>query len=187
MPEPAVADPSEDDPAEAALALFLALDERGLRLACAESCTGGLVTAAITGIPGSSRVLWGGVTAYSNECKVGLLGVEASAIEGHGAVSREVAAAMAEGVLRASGADLGLAVTGVAGPGGGSADKPVGLVWFAWRARDGRGSEARELFPGARDEVRRAAAARSMRGALALALGFGGAVDKAVSEDYIRP
>jgi nicotinamide-nucleotide amidase len=157
--------------AEAALALYRALLGHGLRIACAESCTGGLVTAAITDIPGSSAVLWGGVAAYSNECKVALLGVAAGAIAEFGAVSREVAAAMAEGALAASGADIALAVTGIAGPDGGSADKPVGLVWFAWRDKSGSGREESAIFPGDRAAVRVAAAEFALRGAAELAAG----------------
>jgi nicotinamide-nucleotide amidase len=164
--------------ASAAMSLFRALSERKLRIACAESCTGGLVTAAITEIPGSSAVLWGGVAAYSNECKSLLLDVPPSLIEAHGAVSREVARAMAEGVLAAGdaadavGADLSLAITGVAGPEGGSAEKPVGLVWFAWRTRSGIAFEESALFPGDRKAVREAAAIRALSAAATLALGL---------------
>jgi PncC family amidohydrolase len=156
----------------AAADLFAALAERGLRLACAESCTGGLVTAAITDIPGSSAVLWGGVVSYSNECKERLLGVKGEVLAANGAVSREVAAQMAEGVLAASGeggADIALAITGIAGPDGGSEEKPVGTVWFAWRTRDGRGSEACERFTGDRGAVRESAAMRALEGASKLA------------------
>jgi nicotinamide-nucleotide amidase len=159
----------------AAQALFRALAKRGLRIACAESCTGGLVTAALTDIPGSSAVLWGGVAAYSNECKSRLLGVEAATIERYGAVSREVARAMAAGILEASGpvggADLSLAITGIAGPDGGSEEKPVGLVWFAWRVRGREGREESALFPGGREAVREAAAERALAVAAALVEG----------------
>jgi nicotinamide-nucleotide amidase len=157
---------------EVAAGLFRVLSERGLKLACAESCTGGLVAETITDIPGSSKVLWGGVVAYSNECKSRLLGVPAETIENFGAVSREVAAAMAAGMLAASGADIALSITGVAGPGGGSTEKPVGLVWFAWRTKDGFSSEESVLFPGDRQAVRAAAAERAMRGASDCALRF---------------
>jgi nicotinamide-nucleotide amidase len=157
------------DAASAADELLRECVDRGLAIACAESCTGGMVTAALTDIPGSSAALWGGVVAYSNDCKVRLLGVRPAELAEHGAVSREVAASMAAGVLEASGADIALAVTGIAGPGGGSEEKPVGLVWFAWRAADGRAVEASERFYGSRAEVRSAAAERALRGALALA------------------
>lgn len=152
--------------------LFATFSERGLRLACAESCTGGLVAAAITDMPGSSAVLWGGIVSYSNECKERLLGVKPETLAACGAVSREVASQMAEGVLAASGeggADIALAITGIAGPDGGSDEKPVGTVWLAWRARDGRGSEERELFSGNRAHVRAAAAMRALEGASELA------------------
>jgi nicotinamide-nucleotide amidase len=161
----------------ASLSLFRALSERQLRLACAESCTGGLVTAALTDIPGSSETLWGGVAAYSNECKIDVLGVPRETIERYGAVSIEVARAMAEGILKASrasgdrgsgGADLGLAITGIAGPGGGSAEKPVGLVCFSWRLRSGEGREESVVFPGDRAVVRAAAARRALEMAAAM-------------------
>ena len=104
---------------------------RGLTVACAESCTGGLVAGAITAVPGSSAVLDRGFVTYSNAAKTGMLGVPAGLIEAEGAVSAAVARAMAEGALRNSAADVTVAVTGVAGPGGGSEAKPVGLVHFA--------------------------------------------------------
>ena len=102
-----------------------------LRIATAESCTGGLVAGAITDIPGASQVFDWGVVTYSNEAKTQLLGVPAELLDKHGAVSAEVAASMAEGALARSGADIAVAVTGIAGPDGGSAEKPVGLVHFA--------------------------------------------------------
>jgi nicotinamide-nucleotide amidase len=116
----------DSDPA----ALAQALRSRGLHLATAESCTGGLIAAACTALPGSSEWFERGFVVYSNESKADLLGVPAAAIAEHGAVSEVVARAMAEGALRRSRAQLSVAVTGVAGPGGGSADKPVGLVHF---------------------------------------------------------
>ncbi len=103
----------------------------GLKIATAESCTGGLVAAALTSIAGSSDVFERGFVTYSNEAKEEMLGVESGLLEKYGAVSREVAIAMAEGALRHSPAHLSVAVTGIAGPGGGSAEKPVGLVHFA--------------------------------------------------------
>ena len=150
---------------EAAEELLGVLGARGLKLVCAESCTGGLVTAAITDIPGSSDVLWGGVASYSNECKTRLLGVPEELLAAVGAVSREVAASMALGALEASGAegaDLSLAITGIAGPGGGSEEKPVGLVYFAWASRSGVEREARRVFSGDRGGIREAAALEAM-------------------------
>jgi nicotinamide-nucleotide amidase len=111
---------------------------RKLKLALAESCTGGLVAAALTEIPGSSDVLDRGFVTYSNAAKQEMLGVSASVLETKGAVSKETAEAMASGALARSGADLSAAITGVAGPGGGTAEKPVGLVHFAAARRDGR-------------------------------------------------
>jgi nicotinamide-nucleotide amidase len=102
----------------------------GKTIATAESCTGGLVAARITNVPGSSEVFRFGWVTYANEAKTAELGLSAELLNRHGAVSEEAARAMAEGALRASGADFAVAVTGIAGPGGGTADKPVGLVWF---------------------------------------------------------
>lgn len=104
---------------------------RGLTLATAESCTGGLVAGALTAVPGSSAVVDRGFVTYSNAAKTGMLGVEAGLIETRGAVSEPVARAMAEGAARQAGVPVSVAVTGIAGPGGGSAEKPVGLVHFA--------------------------------------------------------
>jgi nicotinamide-nucleotide amidase len=127
--------------------------KRGLTLATAESSTGGLVAARLTSVPGSSDVFLGAVVAYANETKVSELGVPAKEIERHGAVSAETAAAMAAGARARLGADVAVAVTGIAGPGGGSAEKPVGLVYL--HAEAPQGSSARELnLPGDRDAVR---------------------------------
>ncbi len=108
---------------------------KGLRIATAESCTGGLVAGALTAIAGSSDVVEGGIVSYSNAVKQNLLGVDGGLLEQHGAVSEPVARAMAEGALERLGAGLAVAVTGVAGPGGGRPGKPVGLVHFALAAR----------------------------------------------------
>jgi nicotinamide-nucleotide amidase len=110
---------------------------RGLTLATAESCTGGLVAGALTEIAGSSTVVDRGFVTYSNEAKQQMLGVPADTIKTFGAVSRETAEAMARGALTHADVDLAVAITGIAGPGGGSKDKPVGLVQFACAARDG--------------------------------------------------
>ena len=111
---------------------------RGLTLATAESCTGGLVAGALTEIAGSSDVVDRGFVTYSNAAKEAMLGVPTATLERHGAVSAETAAAMAAGALERSGADITVAITGIAGPGGGSKQKPVGLVHFAAASRDGR-------------------------------------------------
>jgi nicotinamide-nucleotide amidase len=117
-----------------AKALLSLARERDVHIATAESCTGGLIAALLTEIPGSSDVVERGFVTYSNQAKEEMLGVPADLLEAHGAVSAPVARAMAEGALRNSRAQLSVAVTGIAGPGGGSAEKPVGLYYFA-RAR----------------------------------------------------
>ncbi len=119
---------------------------RGLRIATAESCTGGLVAAALTEIAGSSDVVECGFVVYSNAAKQAMLGVPAATLKRHGAVSAETAAAMAEGALKHSPADLAVSITGIAGPGGGTVRKPVGLVHFAAASRDGRRLQRHRLF-----------------------------------------
>ncbi|MER8365985.1 CinA family protein [Mesorhizobium sp. M0306] len=111
-------------------ALLQACQQRGIMLVTAESCTGGMIIAALTDIAGSSAVVDRGFVTYSNKAKTEMLGVSTATLEAHGAVSREIAVEMAAGALAHSPAGLALAVTGIAGPGGGSAEKPVGLVWF---------------------------------------------------------
>lgn len=136
--------------------IFQELRERKKTVTCAESCTGGLLQGALTDLPGISEVFRGGVVTYSNEGKERLLGVPGGVLREHGAVSRECALAMAQGVLRLFGADYAVSVTGVAGPDGGTPDKPVGGVWFG--LTDGKESRAvHSLFPGGRAEVREAA------------------------------
>lgn len=146
--------------------LLFELQRQSILIAAAESCTGGLVCAALTEIPGSSAVVDRGFVTYSNAAKTELLGVKAKLIEGHGAVSAEVAGEMAVGALQHSSAHVAIAVTGIAGPGGGSAEKPVGLVHLA-AARRGVAIRRRECRFGdiGRDRVRLAA----VREALALA------------------
>lgn len=137
---------------------------QGRSLATAESCTGGLIAAACTELSGSSAWFERGFVTYSNEAKTELLGVDAALIAAHGAVSEAVARAMAEGALAHSRAQLAVAVTGVAGPTGGSADKPVGTVWLAWAAS---GAETRALrcqFSGDRAAVRQATVLRALQG-----------------------
>lgn len=128
--------------------------ERGLMAATAESCTGGLVAAALTAIAGSSAVVDRGFVTYSNEAKTEMLGVPMALIQQHGAVSEPVARAMAEGALAHSRAQVSVAITGIAGPGGGSADKPVGLVHFAAARQGGAAKTRHHVFTGDRDSVR---------------------------------
>jgi PncC family amidohydrolase len=130
---------------------------RGLTLAVAESCTGGLIARKLTSCPGISASLLEALVTYANRSKVRRLGVPPGLIRRHGAVSAEVAAAMARGAARTAGADLGLAVTGIAGPGGGTPAKPVGLVHLAVSAR-GRVAAGRHLFRGDRGAVQERAA-----------------------------
>lgn len=134
----------------------------GLRIATAESCTGGLIAAGLTAFAGSSDVFERGFVTYSNEAKVDLLGVPAELIAAHGAVSAEVARAMAEGALAHSHADIAVSVTGIAGPGGGSADKPVGLVYIGSARRDSTVTTERHLFSGDRAAIRRKAGAAAL-------------------------
>ena len=130
---------------------------RGWHLATAESCTGGLVAGALTAIAGSSDVVERGFVTYSNEAKSQLLGVPPETIAAHGAVSSETAAAMAKGAVARAPVDLAISVTGVAGPGGGSVAKPVGLVIFGLARRDGLCRTERRVFGGDRSAVRQAA------------------------------
>jgi nicotinamide-nucleotide amidase len=147
-----------------------ALRARGQMIATAESCTGGLIAGACTDLAGSSDWFERGVVSYSNAAKTELLDVPAALIDAHGAVSEPVARAMAAGVLARSRAQRAVAVTGVAGPGGGTAAKPVGLVWLAWAARRADGSIATRAlaqhFPGDRAAVRRATIACALQGLL---------------------
>ena len=156
---------SFDELASEAAELLAACRARGLKLASAESCTGGLIAAILTEVPGSSDVFERGFVTYSNRAKTDMLGVPADVIALHGAVSREVALAMAAGAIGRSEAAIAVAVTGVAGPGGGTAEKPVGLVHLA-AARRGASSLHREIRAG--DIGRRAIRHAAVREAFAL-------------------
>jgi len=139
----------------------------GLALATAESCTGGWIAKCCTDRAGSSAWFERGFVTYSNAAKIDMLGVEARDLETEGAVSRAVAAQMAEGACRHSGADVALAVTGIAGPDGGSPEKPVGTVWFGW-SRGGAPAETEMMqFSGNREAVRRQTVAHALRGLMA--------------------
>jgi nicotinamide-nucleotide amidase len=146
---------------DAAKELLALLRSRGLKLATAESCTGGLIAATLTEIAGSSDVVERGFVTYSNEAKTELLGVALDVLKAHGAVSEDVAVAMARGALDRSRADIAVAVTGIAGPGGATPAKPVGLVHLA-AARRGAGTiHERHVFAGDRSAVRQATVARA--------------------------
>ena len=151
----------EDD--DLAAVVLDELRSRGLTVAVAESCTGGLLGARLTAIPGSSDVFVGGMTTYSNEAKTVALGVPGTLIDDHGAVSEAVVLEMVLGAMRQLDTPVGIAVTGIAGPAGGTAEKPVGTVWIAAAARD-RKRAVHQRFPGGREEVRR----RSTQAALDL-------------------
>lgn len=146
-----------EGPVSLPAALGELLKSRGATLALAESCTGGLVAELVTAAPGASEFFVGGVVSYANDVKRTLLGVPDELLKTHGAVSEPVARAMAEGALRAFGADFALSLTGIAGPGGGSAEKPVGLVHFAVASADKTTAKQR-IFPGTREQIRRFAA-----------------------------
>ncbi len=135
----------------------------GVMVATAESCTGGLIAATLTAIAGSSAVVDRGFVTYSNEAKSDLVGVPAALIEAHGAVSEPVARAMAEGAVARSRADIAVSVTGVAGPSGGSAEKPVGLVWFGCARRGGPTVSLHHVFPGDRMAIRKATVVEALR------------------------
>lgn len=145
-------------------ALIELCGRQGLKIATAESCTGGLVAAAITELGGASHVFDWGVVTYANAAKMQLLGVPEALLTAHGAVSEEVAEAMADGALARSGADIAVAVTGIAGPGGGTAEKPVGLVCFAAARKDRPTVTARQQFENAgREAIRFAAVEQAIR------------------------
>lgn len=134
------------------------------RLVTAESCTGGWIAKAVTDIAGSSDWFDCGMAAYSYEAKQALLGVQPHTLEAHGAVSRETVIEMVSGALVHSGASVAVAVTGIAGPGGGSADKPVGTVWIGWKRRGGYARAEVFHFNGDRDAVRRQTVEAALRG-----------------------
>jgi nicotinamide-nucleotide amidase len=144
-------------------ALLAACRSKGIMLATAESCTGGLIAAALTAIAGSSDVVDRGFVTYSNDAKNQMIGVPLKLIEAHGAVSEDVARAMAEGALARSRAVVAISVTGVAGPGGGSVEKPVGLVWFGLACTGKPARSERQVFPGDRTAIRAATVAHAFK------------------------
>lgn len=149
--------------------LVTELSAAGKAMATAESCTGGWIAKAITDIPGSSAMFGYGIVCYANGAKESMLGVPHASLEAHGSVSHAVVEAMAKGALRLSGADIAVAVSGVAGPDGGTEEKPVGTVWFAWATRDGTDALVethREQFGGDRERVRELTVVHALQGVL---------------------
>jgi nicotinamide-nucleotide amidase len=145
------------------------LAAKGLKLATAESCTGGQISNRITDVPGSSAVFTHGFITYANEAKRDLLGVPQEMLDEHGAVSEPVAQAMADGALRISGADIAVAVTGIAGPDGGTPDKPVGTVWIAWAAKGHRTVAVKQIHPRNRKDFKLATSQSALDGVRKLA------------------
>ena len=147
--------------------LVRVLTEKKMTCATAESCTGGGVGYAITGVSGASAVFWGGVISYDNSVKRDVLGVPEEVLATKGAVSSECAAAMAEGARRLLKTNLAVSLTGIAGPGGGTAEKPVGLVWFGLASGGSRSRATviteKKIFPGDRESVRSAAIEHALR------------------------
>lgn len=144
--------------------LAMALMRRKLWITTAESCTGGWVAKALTDRPGSSEYVHSGLVTYSNDAKQRLLGVREDTLQIHGAVSEAVVREMVAGALAATGADVAVAISGVAGPGGGSAEKPVGTVWFAWGRSPEDTVASRMHFHGNRDDIRREAVLYVLQG-----------------------
>ena len=159
--------PTDTDLFDLAARLGAQLTRVNLQLVTAESCTGGWIGKVLTDIAGSSAWYRGGAVVYGNELKRSVLGVSRETLSVSGAVSEATAREMAAGALAQLGGEVAVAVTGIAGPGGGSADKPVGTVWFGWALRNSSGIEMRaavEVFKGDRDAVRRQAVWRALSG-----------------------
>jgi nicotinamide-nucleotide amidase len=154
------------EPQSLVQALAKLMTDRGRRLVTAESCTGGWIAKLVTDQPGSSAWFERGFVTYSNAAKVEQLGVGEHILLDHGAVSAETVRAMAEGALRHSHADIAVAVSGIAGPDGGTADKPVGLVWLAWCVSDEQPESEQYLFEGNRESIRLQAVDAALRGLL---------------------
>lgn len=156
--------PPDDDLRRLAKTLGRAAQAHHLSIATAESCTGGWIAKLLTDVPGSSAWFDCGMVAYSYEAKQALLGVNPHTLEQHGAVSRETVVEMVSGALVHSAASLAVAVTGIAGPGGGTPEKPVGTVWIAWKRRGGYPHASVHHFEGDRDAVRRQTVAVALQG-----------------------
>lgn len=155
---------SDQQLADAGRYLAEVLEQQGLTIATAESCTGGWLAKVLTDRAGSSVYVEGGLVTYSNEAKQALLGVTDKSLQDHGAVSEPVVREMVAGAVAAMGVDVAVAISGVAGPGGGSIEKPVGTVWFAWGGAHGGTEATMQVFPGDRDQVRRQAVLFALKG-----------------------
>lgn len=160
--------PDESRLRELARELGARMQSDSIRLACAESCTGGWLAKIITDIPGSSSWFSASVVSYSNQAKQSLLGVRAETLESFGAVSAETVKQMVDGVFAHTDADIAVSISGIAGPDGGSDEKPVGLVWFGWGIRGETVSAASYIFDGDREAVRKQAVAMALEKLLAL-------------------
>ena len=156
--------PSDETLHALAQTIAEALAQRGQMLVAAESCTGGWIAKTLTDLPGSSAWFECGVVAYSYEAKEALLGVHPHTLEQHGAVSQETAIEMVSGALARFGATIAVAVTGIAGPSGGTPEKPVGTVWIAWKRRGGYAGAQGGHVEGDREAVRRQTVARALEG-----------------------
>jgi len=159
---------NEDDITVMAQKMGRVARRRGIMIATAESCTGGGIAAAITRVPGSAKWFDRGFVTYHNLAKHQMLGVREATLHRYGAVSEAVARQMAAGALRRSQADVSVSVTGIAGPGGGSKEKPVGTVWFAWAAKGAEVQSRMFRFKGDRYEVRRQTVAMALQGIIDL-------------------
>ena len=160
--------PTDHELQTRAATLGESLRQQGLMVATAESCTGGWISKVLTDNAGSSDYVGTGLVTYSNAAKQHFLGVSATNLDAHGAVSEPVVRDMAEGACRATGADLAVAVSGIAGPGGGTPEKPVGTVWFAWSRTGHPTHTAVHCFNGDRESVRRQTVACALAGLLEL-------------------
>ena len=162
MPETAGGVNPPGSPESEAERLLDTLSDAGWTIALAESCTGGLVSVALTAVPGASLRFWGSVVSYADEAKERVLSVPRAVLDRYGAVSAETVRAMALGVLGLSGADVAAAVSGIAGPGGGTPGKPVGTVWIGLASREGRSREILLALEGGRDRIRAESTIRTL-------------------------
>lgn len=160
--------PTDRQLSELATRIAAAMRQHRLMLACAESCTGGWIAKTLTDLPGSSAWFEAGVVSYSNQAKMALLGVRRETLERTGAVSKATVLEMVGGALQRLNADVAVAVTGIAGPAGGTMGKPVGTVWIGWQRRGGQARATEVHFPGDRQAIRRLTVAEALTGILTM-------------------